>query len=82
MRVVDVPPSPAYLVFHDAFDRGAMDVWPELSIELAERKADFLQEALDQSGNDGAGFWRAYTKLPRRRIYKYYPASKEVKSLA
>lgn len=72
MRLADVPPSPAYLVFHDAFDRGAMEVWPAQSIAEAEDEAQRRQEKLDQRGDDDCGVWKAYERLPRVRVWKYH----------
>ena len=77
MKLVDVPISPAYLVFHDAFMNGAMDVYPSESLELAEKTASFNNERMEALGHDEAGIWRAYIKLPRKRVWKYHPA-KEV----
>jgi hypothetical protein len=78
MRLKDVPASPAYLVFHDAYMNGAMDVYPAESLDLAERTAKFNNERMESLGHDEAGVWRSYTKLPRVRVWKYHPA-KEVK---
>lgn len=59
----------AFLVFHDDWDRGAMEVTPYSSIELANAEALRRQEHFDSHGLDG-GYWKAYEKLPRVRIYK------------
>lgn len=72
MRIKDVPTSPAYLVFHDAFDNGAMEVWPAESLELAEKTAHLNQEHVEASGQDDCGGWKAYEKLPRVRIWKFH----------
>lgn len=74
MRLKDVPPANAYVVFHDAYMNGAMDVWPCNSIELATRIANANQNKLDESGQDECGVWRAYEKLPRVRVWKYHPS--------
>lgn len=73
MRLKDVPVHPAYVVFHDAFDNGAMEVWPCNSLSDATIIASNRQSQLDNSGHDEAGIYRAYEKLPRRRIWKFYP---------
>lgn len=50
MRIKDMPASPAYLVFHDAYDGGAMDVypvadaWPESALAVAKTGATKKQE--------------------------------------
>lgn len=75
MKIKDVPAAPAYLAFHDAFDHGAMDVYAYESLEAAERIAKTRNEHLGEMGQDDAGFWRAYTKLPRVRIYKFHGIS-------
>lgn len=72
MKLADVPKYPAYLVFHDAFDGGAMDVYPSESIEQAEKIARERQEKLEQTGSDECGGWKAYEKLPRVRVHKLY----------
>lgn len=73
MKLKDVPVFPSYLVFHDGYDNGAMDVYPQqLSIELTQLKADLANIKLEESGNDEGGHWKAYTKLPRVRIYKFH----------
>ena len=72
MRVKDVPASPAYLVWHDAFDKGAMDVYLRDDFAAAEKEAQSKNEYNDEMGYDEAGFWRAYTKLPRVRVYKVH----------
>jgi hypothetical protein len=59
----------AYLVFHDAFDNGAMEVWPSFSIETATASAQCLNDALDAIGEE-CGFYRAYQTLPRKKIFK------------
>jgi hypothetical protein len=72
MRIKDVPSASAYLVFHDAFDSGAMDVYPCDSLAEAQDKATTRNATLDASGNDDCGTWRAYTKLPRVRVFKFH----------
>lgn len=74
MRIKDVPSSPAYLVFHDAFANGAMDVYPSESLELAQKTATFNNERLEALGDDEGGIWKAYEKLPRIRTWKFHPA--------
>lgn len=71
MRLKDVPTHPAYLVFHDGFD-GSMEIWPCATIEWAKQIANLRQTELDNNGLDGAGIWRAYTKLPRKRVFKFH----------
>lgn len=73
MRIKDVPISPAYLVWHDAFDNGAMDVYPKSSFEFALKLAEERNEQNARQGYDDAGFWRAYTKLPRVKVYRFHP---------
>ena len=66
-----VPSSPAYLVCHDCFDNGAMDVWPHINFTEAQSLADLKNNALDARGIDSC-FWRAYEKLPRKKVFKYH----------
>ena len=73
MRIKDVPVSPAYVVFHDAYDNGAMDVYPAESLAAAEAKATGKQTKLESLGQDECGHWRAYEKLPRVKVYKFHP---------
>lgn len=73
MLLKDVPPSPAYVVFHDGFDKGAMDVWPANSLAEATERVTVANLELDAMG-EGCGIWRAYEKLPRKKVWKYYPA--------
>lgn len=72
MRIKDVPVSPAYLVFHDAFSNGAMDIYPFDSFTQAGMEATRRNEAIEQSGADDCGGWKAYEKLPRVRVYRYH----------
>jgi hypothetical protein len=72
MRIKDVPKAAAYVVFHDGFDNGAMDVWPASSLAEAQERVTVANLELDSMGEDG-GSYRAYTKLPRIKVYKYYP---------
>ena len=72
MRLKDVPFFPAYLVFHDSFDNGAMDVYPTESLKLAQQIASTKQSLLDQSGEEECGIWKAYEKLPRVKIWKFH----------
>jgi hypothetical protein len=69
IRLADVPAAPAYLVFHDAFDGGAMDVYLKQDFAAAEIQATNNNQRLDAEGVDNCGFWKAYSKLPRKRIY-------------
>lgn len=78
MKLKDVPVAPAYLVFHDAFDNGAMEVWPYQSIELAQAEASNQNERIEGSGESDCGGYKAHTKLPRVRVWKYHPAPKEL----
>lgn len=69
---------PAYLVFHDAFDGGAMDVWPYLSLATAQAEAEARQNRLEQSGDEEAGHWTAYEQLPADvPVYKLYEPAAE-----
>jgi hypothetical protein len=72
MRLKDVPESPAYVVFHDAYMKGAMDVWAASSLELAERVVKANQNVLEKSGADDSGGWKAYEKLPRVKVWKFH----------
>lgn len=72
MRIQDVPNHPAYLVFHDAFDKGAMDVWGMDNFAAAEEIAVKRNAYLDETGDDEGGIWKAYNKLPRVRVYAYH----------
>lgn len=71
MKLKDIPISPAYLVCHDHYDNGAMEVWPSGCLETATKQAEQLQTKLDDMGLDGCNY-RAYAKLPRVRVYKYH----------
>ena len=73
VKLADVPASPAYLVCHDHFDNGAMEVWPMSDKVAAENCAHDYQCRLDDHGIDGCHF-AAYTELPRRRVWKLHPA--------
>ena len=72
MRLADVPPAAAYLVFHDAFMNGAMDVYPAQSIAEAEDEAQRRNRRLEEQGVYDAGVWKAYEKLPCRKVWKYH----------
>lgn len=72
MRIKDVPFSPAYLVFHDAFDNGAMEIWAIPSLEQAEKIASERNVRAENMGQDDCGVWKAYAKLPRVRVWKYH----------
>jgi hypothetical protein len=69
MRYNEVPAAAAYLVFHDAFDNGAMDVYLRPSLEEAEKTAATRNDNLAKGGNDDCGIWKAYVKLPRRKVF-------------
>jgi hypothetical protein len=71
MRLKDIPAAPAYLVFHDAYDNGAMEVWTVPTFGAAQVLANNKQTALEQSGNDECGGWKAYEKLPRVKVYAF-----------
>jgi hypothetical protein len=75
-RLKDVPQAAAYLVWHDAFDNGAMDVYLYSDLTSAQIEAEKRNCHLQESSNDDCGFWRAYTKLPRVRIYKVVKGGK------
>lgn len=71
MKLIDVPKHPAYVVFHDGFDNGAMDVWPAKSLAEAQERVTVANLELDDMG-EGCGIWKAYEKLPRKKVYKFY----------
>ena len=75
MKLKDVPASPAYLVFHDAYDNGAMDVYAYDNLPYAQHIANGRNNVLDQTGMDDCGIWKAYAKLPRKRVFAYHPAN-------
>jgi hypothetical protein len=68
----NLPFSPAYLVFHDAHMNGAMDVYPFSSLEEATDQANCQNEYMESRGADEDGSWRAYEKLPRKRVWKFH----------
>lgn len=70
MKLRDVPASPAYLVSHDPYMNGAMDVWPWESLASAQAEATTRNERAESMGYDPT--WRAYAKLPRVRVWKYH----------
>ena len=78
MVLRDVPKHPAYVVFHDAYNNGAMDVWPASTLGEAQERVLVANSELDawllscKLGQDECGFWRAYEKLPRKKVYKFY----------
>lgn len=72
MKIKDVPQHPAYLVFHDAFDKGAMEVWGIDDLATAQQIAKIRNTHLEQGGNDDCGVWKAYNKLPHVRVYAYH----------
>lgn len=72
LRLKDVPKFPAYLVFHDAFDNGAMEVYPYNSFAAADRDAKARNTVMEESGAEEGGMWRAYAKLPRVRVWKLH----------
>ena len=72
MRLKDVPPAPAYVVFHDAYMNGAMDVYPAESMEQATATAAQHRSRLEESGHDECGGWKAYEKLLRVKVYMYH----------
>lgn len=72
MKLADIPTSPAYLVNHDPYMNGAMDVWPMASIELAELEAKRRNDHAESMGYDDAARWKAYSVLPRVRVWKYH----------
>ena len=49
MKLKDVPQSPAYLVCHDHFDKGAMEVWMVSDIERAETLANNYNRQIDDT---------------------------------
>lgn len=73
MKLADVPPAPAYLVCHDHYGHGAMDVWAAETIAEAQDEANKRNQALDDQGVDGC-HWAAYEKLPRLKIFKFHPS--------
>lgn len=74
MKLKDVPHSPAYVVFHDAYMNGAMDIWPVATLVEAQAIADRKQKHLEDEGADECGGYTAYTQLPRKRVWRYHPA--------
>lgn len=72
IRRCDVPTAPAYVVFHDAFDKGAMEVWPVVSFAVAQEVAAVNNKRSEDMGHDECGGWAAYEKLPRVRIWKLH----------
>ena len=63
----------AYLVFHDNFDQGAMDVYPACCVAHAEKEAERRNNHIDALGYDEAGHWRGYEVLPAEcEVYKRY----------
>jgi hypothetical protein len=72
MRLKDVPQAPAYVVFHDAYDNGAMDVYSAESFEQAKAIAETRQHNLEQLGQDECGGWKAYEKLPRIKVWSFH----------
>lgn len=72
MRIKDVPIHPAYLVHHDHFMNGAMDVYPRQDLAAAQAEAKSKNDYMDSIGVHG-GQWRAYEKLPRVKIWQYHP---------
>lgn len=72
MKLNEVPESPAYLVYHDYWMNGAMDVYPMPSLEEAETRARNKNEYAESIGCDDGGRYAAYVKLPRRKIWKYH----------
>lgn len=70
MRLKDVPVHPAYVVFHDQFDNGAMEIWPATSLLAAQEVAQRKQDNCDAQGHDA--YWTAYARLPRKKVYKYH----------
>lgn len=72
MRIKDVPQHLAYLVFHDAYDNGAMDVYGMTSLEAATDEALYRNRQLEAIGMEEGGGWKAYEKLPRVKVFKYH----------
>lgn len=72
MKLKDVPYSPAYVVFHDAYMNGAMDVWPSTSLIDAQVIAQRKQKRLEDEGVEECGGYAAYTQLPRKRVWQYH----------
>lgn len=70
-RVQDIPQRKAYLVFHDAYDDGAMDVLGLDDIEQARKLATHRNTQLEDEGLEEGGGWAAYEKLPDLKIWSY-----------
>ena len=70
MRLKDIPIFPAYLVNHDQFDKGAMEVWPCYSMSSACQLAKDKNDKCEAQGFEPN--WKAYEKLPRVKIWKYH----------
>jgi hypothetical protein len=78
LRLKDVPQYPAYLVCHDGYDNGAMEIWPVFSLEYAQKRAAELQTNADNLSIDSCMF-RAYAKLPRKRVWRLHQPAQEVR---
>lgn len=73
MLLKDVPVHPAYVVFHGAYMNGAMEVWPATSLEAAQERVTLANAEMDAMGmGEDAGFYRAYVKLPRKKVWKFH----------
>ena len=70
MKLSEVPYAPAYFVCHDLYDNGSMDVTPCASLEVAQLRAKQANDYQNSMGEDGCRY-EAYTKLPRRRIWRF-----------
>lgn len=62
-------PNYSFLLFCDM--DGALEVWVVRNISDAEKIAAEKQDLLDQHGYDYAAY-RAVTRLPRKKIYKFH----------
>jgi hypothetical protein len=71
MKLKDVPRALAYVVCHDCFDNGAMEVWPASNLLTAQECAERKQTNADAQGYDSV-MWQAYAKLPHKKVWKYH----------
>jgi hypothetical protein len=55
-----------------------MEIWPVFSLEYAQKRAAELQTNADNLSIDSCMF-RAYAKLPRKRVWKLHQPAQEVR---
>ncbi len=71
MKVEEVPKSPAYLVSHDLWMDGAMDVWGVKDLQFATVEAERRNRVVDDLGGEGDTRWRAYEELPDLEVWAF-----------